>query len=579
MAKSEIKDEKDEKMKKPFRRKTRSTSRGRNDKEVSTEYSRRPSRSGDNHRSSSGVTHSYNDPDWYGKNPIQVEATGNISFLNALGSSIGITDNTAMHPYRGSAGGVMRCGYVPTFGNPQNINDAMNVAAWKLYAQIRQKNSGARNYDAPDLMKYFILMDTVYSYAAFLTRIYGFVNSYSAANRYLPEAIFAAMNVSLSDVRRHIPELRAYIDHYISKANSFAVPSNMPILKRHFWMCSNVYKDSDSPWAQVYVNTPEVYATYNYTNGKVEFKPLTTTPSEQLSYTRLIEIGDRIVNSILTSEDSNIISGDILKAFDGKLFSLSAVPADYALFPVFDPSVLEQIMNSNALGTILTQDDWGSVTASTPIYTIDEITEEGDPNLGALVVRNALNQTRYGEHKGLILFPAPQNNMDLAYIPDYIDTMNDKRYLINKANGKFDPIDIIETTRLAAVADYFDFDIDGAPRVACEVTSCGAEVYTAFTIFYFEYNDTSHALTLANFGPFGSFYTRATMATYDFLNVLQLLAHWDWHPIIYEVVSTNLYGPFVDICRPAVITNANLKNMHETANLSLFDVTVDTSWI
>lgn len=558
-----------------FRQKGKHSSRRGRGKNVSTKSGRRPSSSRSDHSYTSSVTHTYNDPDWYNKNPIQVEATGNISFLNALGMPLNILRNTTgISQSIASAGGVMRCGYVPTYGNPQNLTDPMNVAAEKLYANIRQKNSGGKNYDPPDLMKYFILMDSAFSYAALLTRIYGFINSYSAANRFLPLAIFKAMNVDFDDIRRNIPQLRAYIDVYSSKVNSFAIPNTLPIIQRHFWMCSNVYQDSNSAWAQCYVNMPEVYAVYDYVEGVIKFKALqpgayTNYSFNALKFETLVQIGDEIINGLLTVEDANILSGDIIKAYGDKLFKLSPVPADYKLYPVFDPNVLEQIMNSRALGYLINSTGDKTLTIGEELYIMQEDATEGSPTLGALQLRSLYQP----EPDCSVTFSNTGTIMPEATRDKFVSDVNDALILINKANERFEPIDIIETTRLSATAKY----VSAGEGLIAILDSCGAEVYTTYRPFYYTLVDGAIEIRpLLDL----SLFTYVTTYTTQILNDLFTFNHWDWHPIIYTLsMDEKMTNAYVDIYRPALVSKAVLRNMHDTANLSLFDITIANSWI
>lgn len=573
------KDEKDQFRDRRSGKKGGHSTRGRSRKSVSTKSSGRSGRSWSDNRDSGSVTHTYNDPDWYNKNPIQVESTGNISFLNALGMPLDIIrDTTGITQRSSSAGGVMRCGYIPTYGNPQSLSDPMNVAAMKLYANIRQKNSGGKNYDAPDLMKYFVLMDSAFSYAALLTRIYGFVNSYSAANRFLPLAVFNAMDVDFDDIRKNIPQLRAYIDVYSSKVNSFAVPNTMPIIQRHFWMCSNVYQDGATAWAQCYVNMPEVYAVYDYVEGVVKFKALqrgaySDYSFNRLKFTDLVAIGNEMVDGLLTVEDVNIISGDIVKAYGDALFKLSAVPAEYKLYPVYDAGVLEQIMNSRALGYLATDTTTPAIhEIGDVIYTLKEDTTEGSPNLGALQLRGAYQM----EPDCSVCFLPSGSPIGGTTAEMFVSDMNDALVLINKANEQFAPIDIIETTRLSATAKYV---MDTThERVGAILDSCGVEVYTTYRTFH--YSKFNGEMVIRPDLDLSLYHTFTDYGTSS-INTLFMFNHWDWHPIIYTMSNgdTQLSLPYVDIYRPALVSQEVLRNMHNTANLSLFDITIVNSWI
>jgi hypothetical protein len=562
-----------------------------------------------------------NDVAWYTKSPEQVINAANISWLNALGAPLNVWNSTSAKPSAltidtSGAPGVMRCGYVPTFGNPQDLHDPINIAAHKSYAYIRYYNSGSKNYDAPDLMKYFAVMDSAYAYAGFLARIYGLVNAYSSVNRYWPRAIFAAMGVDYETVLENIADFRTYINNYVAKVNAFAVPNNLPIFARHYWMCANVYKDSDSLWSQVYVNVPEVYAIYSYETADVEFYKLTEQSLEsyvvedaqfsKLTVEDLKNIGNTIVDSILYNQDFNIMSGDIIKAFGTNLFSVAGVPADAILYPVYDAGVLNQIMNANALGWLVTPTKNSSLALEIPqlrahdaslpdgyVYSLHE-----NRDLNSLQLCYGRNTTFTNEMQSLY-FAIPY-----TFTHNMVTGIDNSAVILNSLNENPSPEETMESTRLCATTHPVNASTMPQPALIGPNTQnyshsfhvlehCGADVYTTFQIFTMNMRTNTTDCT----APMCSVLTLSDSTdlatTGGMLTAIKSLVDsfvkfesFDWHPILRVVIPTevpiagdNFYIPlpFVDLHRSAVVTREVLANIHEVANLSLFDISIINS--
>lgn len=525
-----------------------------------------------------GTRKSANDVTWYTKTPEQVANAANISFMNALGQNVQVFPNINSN-IQTSAPGVMRLGFIPTFGNPQVPSDAMNTAARKVYQFIRNYNSGSTNYEAPDLMKYFMLMDSAYAYAGFLIRTYGLINSYSAANRFWPETFFIASGVNFNDLKRNIAAFRTAVINYIAKVNSMVVPGTLPIFQRHFWMASNVYKDSDSFWSQTYIYVPEVYAQYDKETADVRFRRINALNDDLdnmhlLSYRELISIANTIIDSIALNEDFNTMAGDVLKAYQGNVFRIEGITAEYVLYPVYDPGVLNQMMNARALGYLTKLGDRYTVSDE-PNELVYALHEDVDTHAIQLVQYDTVNATHP------LFFKA----LSTGNLEPYIATLRDRKYLINLTVENVTPLHVIESTRMTATSTLAYTESGGAYNI---LDTCGADIITTFTIYHFDIASNGE-LKLAAPQPFTSDYFMVDPTTYTRLSRTMMynmieLASFDWHPTIqYFIPFIDAEGvdhgpfalpPYVDLYRTALTTADVLSNIHDVANLSLFNVTL-----
>lgn len=82
-----------------------------------------------------------------------------------------------------SVPGILTIRFVTSLGVANgSVASAINVAAKNIYSYVRFANSGARNYDSPDLMMYLLAMDSAYMFYAYLTKLYSQVKKGNAHN-------------------------------------------------------------------------------------------------------------------------------------------------------------------------------------------------------------------------------------------------------------------------------------------------------------------------------------------------------------------------------------------------------------
>lgn len=307
----------------------------------------------------------YNDPSWYVANGQLLKDFASLSFNNALGAKSRI----AFHPYDGAYGasdlvytspGIMSIYTSPAFGISEDGSSALNLAAKNFYTWIRHQNSGHANYDSPDLMMYFGAMDSIYSLLASMIRAYGTARAFSQVNRYIGDALLRAQGYSADDVRNNLADFRGYINMVITKVSAFCTPVTMAMFKRHFWMYSGIYRDEDVIKSQSYLYVPATLWKYVEDSGPGHLDAVlaftTTSTTINPSYKTVGQVRglmDSLLSAIVSSEDINIMSGDILKAYGREnLWTLSMVPEDYVVFPVYSQEVLDQIHNTTFAGNI-----------------------------------------------------------------------------------------------------------------------------------------------------------------------------------------------------------------------------------
>lgn len=294
---------------------------------------------------------STNDPKWYGANPELLRDAASIPFSWSTGMPYHCAHDG---DFIGNdvAYGLMNLNVSPTVGVSQDERSAINVAASAIYSYVRYANSGHANYDAPDLMMYLLAMSNVYSFVTWCQRLLGAVNLFDQRNRYLPRAIYFANHVDYDDMRDNIANFRCWLNTYITKVASLAVPATMSVFNRLAFLYSNVYIDGPTIKDQMYMLTPYRNAWYRFeidettSMGKLNLKNMTM--QNDLATIKEIETyGEQLFDAIWSQEDFGIMSGDILKAYgDGNLVHLVPVPVDFVIAPLYDPMFLHQFKNA-----------------------------------------------------------------------------------------------------------------------------------------------------------------------------------------------------------------------------------------
>ena len=413
-----------------------------------------------------------NDWRWYAQNEQLLKDSASFPYSWPLGNKLNLGVN-APEVNKGSLPGVMAIWTAPTFGWSDNPNSPVNVAARNIYSFVRHANSGHANYDAPDLMLYMCAMDSIYSYLAFLKRVYGVISTYSYTNRYYPKAVVTAMTVDYDDIQRNLADFRGFINSFAVKVGSMCIPASMSYMAKHMWMYSGLYYDSDQDKAQTYLFVPNDLYRYTLDNdgaGMLEafsFAEYYTTrgagdddePS-YINFEGLRKIADDMLNPILRSEDMNIMSGDILKAFgSANIYKVEGISETYTVLPSYEPEVLDQIQNMSLMGRF-------------KFDTHDQMTQAGAAKLCQDKTKGWLVSTPLFNHAYPFTLADEEFPGQNVFISDRIVTFE---------HGDITPANTMEATRMTNIArEYSKEHTD-----SYEVHTLGSEVGLFARIYYY----------------------------------------------------------------------------------------------
>lgn len=311
-----------------------------------------------------------NDPSWYARNPSILKDAASLPFSQALGTDVTMPGAFGFAEFSSATEmpGLCVLRYLPSIGSglestnvtapvAHSQTSGCNVAARNVYSFVRHANSGHSNYDAPNLMLYFLAVMQAYAFWAHLARIYGLFTVFAQKNRYLPRTLIEALGVDYESLSGNLAQFRYFINTFSAKLSTFAVPRIFTLVDRWVFLNQSVFVDGETSKAQMYM-----YAPLGFMRATPSGLALGDNPglvldesrwnaSSQYKLDDIIAVGNRLLDPLLTNEDWNIMSGDVLKAYGHEnLYSPSPIPEDYVTLPGYSEEVLMQIHNSNALG-------------------------------------------------------------------------------------------------------------------------------------------------------------------------------------------------------------------------------------
>lgn len=487
------------------------------------------------------ASHAYNDMSWYTRNPLLLESACRIPFAYPCGKYIDagtVFESDGSKPYKGqksvASAGVISLDYVPSIGNTDDgLSAPINIAAREMYAKIRKAYSGTLICDAPDIMLYMLSLDGIFSYIAYLKRIYRLLDIYSGNNKYVVEGIFAAMgftSAEMNSLRSDKMQLWGIINTFIADANKWSCPAQFDILNRHYWMNDNVYLDKVNSKAQMYVFNPKGFYKFGLdgdSKGRV-----TVEYPEQHNISGLTAFGRDLLNTLSNSEDAYTINGYLARAFEGvPNFRVADLGIGDKQEFVFSEEVLNQIHN-----------------ATIAPVGLEACTVTQDGNTGVLKA----------SYERSIPFTASTRGVICSNLELFDSTMEVP-----------DAINIVVGSRLHATVEAAS-----AGSNIKYIVNAGTEIITAMNVY---------RINVDSVYPSNPFFVHTF--TQNFVSIvktndvkgLSLISQFDWSPIMAVSLWDQQYsesGPFElfgDVTNLTTVTNKTMDNLHRMCIYSEFN--------
>lgn len=560
-----------------------------------------------------------NDPKWYAVNPSILRDTASFPYSRITGVPILNTPGSVQKPALAVGGvsidsnpvpGILSVNWIPTIGGANSETDAINIAANSIYSFVRHANSGHSNYDAPNLMNYLLAMDSAYSFYSMMVRAYGVLNNYEMLNKYTPQALITAMRLDFADLQKNMANFRAYINQYAYRLSSLAVPVDIYYITRHIWMNENIYTDAETTKAQYYMyyqagywrwiegSSVEVLGRLDLTSPSLSTHLTQDTgclrPVNVSNLSDLISFGNGLLGPIIGSEDMNIMSGDILKAFGAEnLFKVLPISETYFVTPSYNQEVLSQFENAETAPCVIQPQTGSSIWYG---YTFQPSYPAITGTYASKIMDNSTINAGWLEEDIKIVIPqliaSATSNASATLSPEQY--MRSNRIILNMHKEGVTPEDTIVASRLSSLPStkmYYS-STNGAYAIY-DKHSYGSELATSMSCWAFVEASTSGSdssgLVLSYF-TFGSHTAiqRATgsvaaLITDAIVNISAVMASFDWHPKFTfttfnvtgasaaDTFSWSTYPMIYDYENVALLDSDNVKQMNETALLSLLN--------
>lgn len=323
----------------------------------------------------------FNDINDFLKNPTLLKAASSFPVAPILGTNVGSANPVP---------GVMAFAWVPTFGNyackpPVTVASpydpstsvkltpppiAMNQSSNSTYSFVMHANSRSYDWTAPDLNILCQAGIEVFSIITAMKRAFGFARSIREETLYRPEAVLAALGFNYDDLRNNLGQAWWDLNNLIVQTRQIWVPDVFPILNRRIEMNTNIYKDAEGEYSQLYLYVQSRYYSYDSTATKsggglrfvkdstgAEFKPgvtagYSTSGVQQNVYKwkEWVNVCQSMIDALIDSEDRGNIYGNLLAAYGSEhIIAIPEVEVDYRIEPAYSPEISMQIENTMIL--------------------------------------------------------------------------------------------------------------------------------------------------------------------------------------------------------------------------------------
>lgn len=346
---------------------------------------------------------------------------------------------------------VMNLNYSNSIGVTNSRTQGANMAAVQLYTYVRHVNSGAKNYEAADLMMYILAIRDILSEFSQDKKILGCAGLYNYYNHNLPDLVIQAHGIDPQDLRANLAQYRGRLNLLAKKINSFAIPKYFKVFDRSVFIASYLFTDSNSIRGQF----------YNFNKiGYYTWSPITSEQGTELVFAlhnranqkfgERLQVLENMLDALFLDEDALTMSGDMLKAFtEAELYTLPQTPEDYIVPVTMDEDVLAQIENSHAVGFLPANVPADNSLAKLNVTQQDQIIKFNPVVRGYLsVLALELNRYAFNSHK---------DNPDYKDVLEWTRLMtvghHTHTYRTNAAGGSINEV-VIDSTGLEIIYTY-----------------------------------------------------------------------------------------------------------------------------
>lgn len=500
------------------------------------------------------------------------------NWYQPIGTSIGARG------WKGSVPVIAAIKVQPSLGITNSPSSPTNQMARIMYNEVVRINSTTCPYEPVDLQLAMLAVSELYKFTLWAGRFYKYLRMYSRFNRAIPDYFFEAEGVNKGSFDQNTTDYRSWYNNFILKCSTLSLPGNLQFFKNIEDMFSGVFIDEDSERAQFTVFTPHAFYYYDELgeNGgqlipiipgysrktTISNKTLAATPQHSNDWTELgapfvsegyltmkqiMDIGDKMVESLLRSEDICRISADVYKAYGPeKLVQFTMLNEDDMLPIYYSPDMNRMIENAILIGrpeidTITTAAPSSDLIYA-PVITQDPTLDAGNLEFDIYGMR------QMGDRNGTL---QSYFNQDYIYnVHEDIDITPDVM------------IDLARWTPTVRFASY----ASSTNASTVHVESCGTEILTEAKILWVD-NDGSVMSVNIN----SSCITDTGRDIKDIFHALAMANAFHYFPRVAPALTLAVSHEefcidMISYDKYAVVPQKDIKQIHDTYLITQFQV-------
>lgn len=514
-----------------------------------------------------------NDISWYSKNPNLLIAAASFPYpwrpgmamqlgastVQTLTPSTGdpITNVTVNRYYK--IPGIMVFSWMPSLGISKENTDPASVVAKEVYAKVRSAFSGALNADAPDFVMYLMALDSIFSYIAWLKRVYRLMNAWSPDNYVIPDEVLRAMGFSQAAIMAlRVDRVKFWqnINELVLQTRKFTCPAIMDIFNRHYWMNDNVYTDAQTINSQFYVF--DMKACYQFANlnmpsgdpaGGLQMIALPNRTKGTV-VDDFYTFGLNLIQALVDWDEAYEINGYLSRAFAGaSMFIVDEIPSDQPFSPVYSEEVLSQIENSRSTSFV-------SGGGSTWLSDLSGFNVTQDVLSNTVLSSPTFKLSGVGDALGVF-------NTGVWNFPPVLSVRSDAPTVADSVVASRLQMQVVEITKVSS--NNWTVSVD-----------CGSEVLAQTAVWNGKSNFSIEPISLAVTSP--GFTGPTTTQFGSWLDLFRLSA-FDWHPFTFIVdfdsysgaTSTAEVHVVGDTHNMTTIAKTDMANLHRICLYSEFN--------
>nr|AVX53709.1 putative capsid [Marmot picobirnavirus] len=323
---------------------------------------------------------------WYNQSLAQFKDATRLPFIAKRGEFFEWVENAVTagpKSPRLSDCNLMVLQYTPTIGMLGYDGDLLtsdvpaDTIATQLFNKLRSISNSRLDFEPTDLVQFVVAFDSVVLAIAFCRMILRLTKNVDPMGTFDPMKTIRSFGINAQDVADNATRYSDILNNIVAQLVPIKVPAIFPLIVRHAWMSSCIFKDEDSVKGQRYAFCPQYIWKWvegaSVSTATLELQPfagkllneandwglgmnyedsnLTVTSS----FPRLLSTIRECVRALVESEDVITMSSQIVKAFgESGTYQIDMVNYD-DLGPVemvYNPEVLNQIQNATVLGDL-----------------------------------------------------------------------------------------------------------------------------------------------------------------------------------------------------------------------------------